>query len=157
MTLYGVRRPHSYSCSHMYIDIWVGTLHVIHLCTLVVLIQISIAQSLATWTFAWIINSSAQFHIPDFVCYRQDLTSSSGGLLIYVRADLPHRRLNHIEINGNGFESLCTEITIGKTKTVLCCVYKHPKCTNDFFQQYMSKLGDAILQTYDDFVFELLP
>ena len=39
--------------------------------------------------------TNAQFHIPDFVCYRQDLTSSSGGLLIYVRADLPHRRLNH--------------------------------------------------------------
>ena len=97
--------------------------------------------------------TNAQFHIPDFVCYRQDLTSSSGGLLIYVRADLPHRRLNHIEINCNGFESLCTEITIGNTKTMLCCVYKHPKVTNDFFKQCMSKLGDAILQTYDDFVF----
>ena len=67
MTLYGVRRPHSYSCYHMYIDIWLGTLHVIHLCTLVVLIQISIAQSLATCTFAWIINGSAQFHIPDLI------------------------------------------------------------------------------------------
>ena len=97
--------------------------------------------------------TNAQFHIPDFVCYRQDLTSSSGGLLIYVRADLPHRRLNHIEINYNGFESLCTEITIGNTKTVLCCVYKHPKVTNHFFKQCMSKLGDAILHTYDDFVF----
>ena len=97
--------------------------------------------------------TNAKFHIPDFVCYRRDLTSSSGGLHIYVRADLPHRRLNHIEINNNGFESLCTEITIGNTKTVLCCVYKHPKVTNDFFKQCMSKLGDAILQTYDDFVF----
>ena len=73
--------------------------------------------------------TNAQFHIPDFVCYRQDLTSSSGGLLIYVRADLPHRRLNHIEINYNGFESLCTEIT----KTVLCCVYKHPKDLCDLY------------------------
>ena len=97
--------------------------------------------------------TNAQFHIPDFVCYRQDLTTSNGGLLIYVRADFPHRRLNHIEINYNGFESLCTKITIGNTKTVLCCVYKHSKVSNDFFKQCMSKLGDAILQTYDDFVF----
>ena len=28
------------------------------------------------------INLNAQFHIPDFVCYRQDFTSSSEGLLI---------------------------------------------------------------------------
>ena len=49
----------------------------------------------------------AQFAAQDFSTHRQDLTSSSGGLFVYVRADLPHRRLKHAEINENGFESLC--------------------------------------------------
>ena len=34
-----------------------------------------------------------QFAAQDFTIHRQDLTSSSGGLLAYVRADLQHRRL----------------------------------------------------------------
>ena len=59
---------------------------------------------------------SAQFPAHDYSLYRQDVSSSSGELLIYVRADLPHRRLNYAEINEHGFESLCMEITVGKKK-----------------------------------------
>ena len=70
---------------------------------------------------------SAQFPAHDYSLYRQDVSSSSGGLLVYVRADLSYRRLNHAEINVEGFESLCIEITVGKTTTILSCIYKHPK------------------------------
>ena len=67
----------------------------------------------------------AQFAAQDFTIYRQDLTSSSGVLRAYVRADLPHRRLQHAEINEHGFESSCMEVTIGKVKTVIVFVYIH--------------------------------
>ena len=59
--------------------------------------------------------------------YRQDVSSSSGGLLIYIRADLPQRRLDYAEINEHGIESLCMEVTVGKTTIVLACIYKHLK------------------------------
>ena len=55
----------------------------------------------------------AQFAAQDFTIHKPDLTSSSGGLLAYVQADLPHRRLQHVEINEHGFESLCMEVTNG--------------------------------------------
>ena len=61
---------------------------------------------------------SEQFPAQDYSLYRQDVSSSSGGLLIYVRADLPHRRLKYAEKNEDGFESLCMEVTVGKTTTV---------------------------------------
>ena len=28
---------------------------------------------------------------------------------------------------------MCIEITIGKSKTIITCVYKHPKVSHDFF------------------------
>ena len=92
----------------------------------------------------------AQFPAHDYSLYRQDVSSSSGGLLVYVRADLPHRRLNHAEINVEGFESLCMEITVGKTTTILSCIYKHPKLKNDVFKCYLSNMADSALRTHSD-------
>ena len=81
------------------------------------------------------------------------MTSSSGGLLVYVRADLPHRRLKHAEINENGFESLCMEVTVGKVKTVLICVYKHPFMKDAPFKSYMSLIADTLFKTHNNLVF----
>ena len=46
---------------------------------------------------------NAQFAAQDYAIFRKDLTPSSGGLLIYIRADLPHRRLKNTEEKENGF------------------------------------------------------
>ena len=51
-----------------------------------------------------------------FELYRQDFTSKSGGLLVHVRDDIPQRRLPLAEVNSDGFESICIEITIGNKK-----------------------------------------
>ena len=59
---------------------------------------------------------SAQFSVEDFTLHRQDLTALSGGLIVYIRSDLPHRRHKYAEVNFDGFESLCIEVTIGNTK-----------------------------------------
>ena len=48
------------------------------------------------------LNSSfpkSQCGIRDYVLYRQDLKSSSDGLIVHFRDDLPHRRLFNSEIN----------------------------------------------------------
>ena len=96
---------------------------------------------------------NAQFAAQDYSIFRQDLTSSSGGLLIYMRADLPHRRLQNAEVNADGFESLCMEVTIGKTKTAIICVYKHPTLKNDIFKRHVYTVADVLLRTHEDLVF----
>ena len=73
--------------------------------------------------------SNAQFEVPGYTIHRQDCTHSSGGLFIYVRSDIPHRRLFNLEINEN--ESLSMEFSIGKVKTILSCIYKQPKVSNE--------------------------
>ena len=76
---------------------------------------------------------NSQFKVQNYELYRSDFTANSGGLLVHIRDDLPHRRLKSLEINSGGFESICIEITIGKSKTVISSIYKHPYVKNDFF------------------------
>lgn len=93
-----------------------------------------------------------QFNIEGYSLYRQDCTSSSGGLLIYLRSDLPQRRLENIECNSNGIESLCIEIIVGKCKTIIACVYKHPKVANEIFKDCMSEMADKLLISCQDLI-----
>ena len=72
----------------------------------------------------------SQFGLGDYVLYRQDLKSSSGGLIVYIRDDLTHRRLFNSEINEYGFESLCI-----------------------VFLKCMSRITDSILISHEDFAF----
>ena len=95
----------------------------------------------------------AQFNVQGYNIFRQDNTSSSGGLIIYVRSDIPHRRLINAEYNHDGIESLCLELTIGKTKTVFSCVYKHPKVEHTIFKERLGQITDYLLQSYNDLVF----
>ena len=95
---------------------------------------------------------NAQFQIEGYSIFRQDKSSTSGGLLTYIRSDLPHRRLPLCENNSEGVESLCLEVTIGKSKTVICTIYKNPKVSNATFQNILCKIIDNVLQVSSDFV-----
>ena len=41
--------------------------------------------------------------------------------------------------------SICVELTIAKWKTVISCVYKHPKVPNDVFMKCITKITDSVL------------
>ena len=69
----------------------------------------------------------SQFMVEGYSLYRQNLTNSSGGLLVNVRDDLPHRRMAHVEINKDGFKSLCLELTIGNQKLLSHVYINTPK------------------------------
>ena len=92
----------------------------------------------------------AMFNVTGYDQFRQDLTERSGGLVVFVRDDVSRRRLTEVEINKNGFESLCVEITIGKQKTVFACVYKHPSVSNATFKETMCTLIDSLLLKSND-------
>ena len=96
----------------------------------------------------------AQFNVQGYNIFPQDNTSSSGGLIIYVRSDIPHRLLTNAEQNKNdGIESLCLELKIGKTKTAFSCVYKHPKVKHTVFKKSLGQIADYLLQSNNDLVF----
>ena len=93
------------------------------------------------------------YRVKNFELYRQDNTSKSGGLLVHVRDDIPQRRLPPAEVNSNGFESICIELTIGNNKTVITSFYKHPSVKNDAFKKHFSQIIDYLLRNYDDLIF----
>ena len=96
---------------------------------------------------------NAQFYVDGFTVYRQDKSSTSGGLLIYVRSDIAHRRVTRFECNADGVESLCIEFIIGKSKSVAACIYKHPRVKDSLFLQKMTHIADALCLNYDDYFF----
>ena len=79
------------------------------------------------------------------VIHRQDYTYSSGGLFIYARSDVFHRRLFNVENKENRSEFLSIEFPIGKVKTIVSYTYKHPKVTNALFKTYFSQMCDSIV------------
>ena len=96
---------------------------------------------------------NSQFSAQDFTLHRKDNTASSGGLIVYVRSDLPHRRLHNAECEADGIETLCVEVTIGNSKTILVCVYKHPKVKSDIFIDEMCKMSNILAQVCDDYIY----
>ena len=49
-----------------------------------------------------------EFQLEGYKCHRKDRTTNSGGLLVWVRSDLPHRRLPYMEFQNvsNHVESM---------------------------------------------------
>ena len=65
----------------------------------------------------------AQFNVDRFCIYRQDYTTSSGGILVYMRSDRAHHSLIQHEINMGSFESMCIEVNNKKLLKVYFCFW----------------------------------
>ena len=81
-----------------------------------------------------------QFRIKNYELYRQDYTSKSGGIIVHLRDDIPQRRVEYAKVNCDGFESICIEVTVGSSKSVITSFYKHPRVKHDSFKLYFSKV-----------------
>ena len=68
---------------------------------------------------------SAQFSVKNYALHRQDRNVHGGGIVTYIRSDLPHRRRTDIESNGNGIETIVLEVQLHeKEKWFICSCYK---------------------------------
>ena len=73
-----------------------------------------------------------QFNVPGFKCHRADRNSRGGGIIAYVRNNLPHRRRDDLEIVVNlPVEALVIEIMVRKEVWLFICLYSpHNKHNN---------------------------
>ena len=97
---------------------------------------------------------SQQFDIEGYgIPYRLDKNASSGGVLIYVRGDIPCRELTNHGIENNNIEGIFLEINLRKTKWLLFGGYNNNKSNVDNFlskvgpilDHYMCKLDNLLL------------
>ena len=91
-----------------------------------------------------------QFTIDNFQMYRKDRNQHGGGLLVYVRSDLPSRRVPELETTQ--VETLTIELIIEKTKWLLISAYKPPSLSDLCFVDEFSTLLDKVFSLSDNVV-----
>ena len=75
---------------------------------------------------------NAQFEVENYILHRKDCKASEGGLMLYVRNDMPQFRRSDLESfsfndSKGRIELLVIEMTIYKEKWLFVCLYKQPK------------------------------
>ena len=94
----------------------------------------------------------AQFKIDGFTTpFRLDRTSNGGGLMIFVREDIPCKILNRHKFPDD-IEGLFIEINLRKTKWLLFGAYKPPSQNLSYFLDSLSAALDIYLKFYDNFL-----
>ena len=88
------------------------------------------------------------FDVDGYSQFRQDKTELSGGIVVFVRDDLHHRRKPELELNVDGIESVCVEVEIGTKKTLFSCVYKNPSVTDTTFKENIYAFTDRLFSVY---------
>ena len=88
---------------------------------------------------------TAQFHISNFVLHRKDRNSHGGGIITYIRSDLPHRRRFDLELNVNTFEFIILEVQFyNKEKWFICSCYKPPGVKDSVFERSFNELLNSL-------------
>ena len=90
-----------------------------------------------------------QFHVNDFKCTRRDHNANGGGIMVYVRSDIPHHRRTDIEDCINtycGLEIIILECIFRKhEKWAVIVGYKPPAVKNvDFCNAFASLCGTTL-------------
>ena len=93
---------------------------------------------------------TAQFLLNGFCKpYRLDRSSNGGGILLYVRDDIPSRLLTDYKIKDN-LELFFVEVNIRKKKWLLGCSYNPHKNNISNHLHHLNKGLDVYLKSYDN-------
>ena len=96
---------------------------------------------------------SPQFHATGYKCHRADRNQHGGGIMAYVRNDLPHRRRSHLEHAAlKPVEAMIIEMIIRNEKWLLMCLYD---AKSEFKSQCCDTI-EAILETVQSKQFSIV-
>ena len=86
---------------------------------------------------------SAQFGIQGHRVFRKDRNANGGGVMVFLRSDLPSRQLTELE--HPHLESVAIECTINETKWIIHAMYRPPSGNATTFYNDFSKCLDETL------------
>ena len=90
------------------------------------------------------------FEIPGFKePFRKDRNKHGGGIMVFVREDIPSRELTTVKFREN-IEGLFIEINLRKSKWLLFATYKPPSFSKEKFFDITCNALDAYGKTYDN-------
>ena len=87
----------------------------------------------------------AQFHVTGYSHRRMDNKADSGGLIMYIRDDIPNRPRCDIEESDTDLESMCMDVTIDKEKWLILTIYCRPPTNQRILEEKMSVMLDKML------------
>ena len=95
---------------------------------------------------------TAQFMIDGFCKpYRRDRNGNGGGLLIYVREDIPSKELTDHNFPDD-IEGIFVELNFRKTKWLLMGTYHPPNQSDQYYFNNVSNSLDMYIFKYDHFL-----
>lgn len=83
--------------------------------------------------------------------YRKDRDRHGGGILIYVREDIPSKELKKHNLP-NDIEGIFVEINLRKTKWLIFGTYHPPKQSDDYYFKQVGNSLDLYCQNYEKFL-----
>ena len=96
--------------------------------------------------------SDSQFVLNGFKKpYRLDITKNSGGLLFYIRSNLPSRQLKEFSIS-HSLQAIPIELTLKDSKWLIIIVYNPYTFLGPTFINLLSDLLDFYLKKYDNYL-----
>ena len=94
-----------------------------------------------------------QFLIPGYKKpYRKDRNRNGGGIIVYVREDIPSRKLDQFKLDDD-IEGIFIEINLRKSKLLMLAIYRPPSSSKS---QYLNSVGNAVdfySKTYQNVVY----
>ena len=103
-----------------------------------------------------------QFHIEGYKCpYRKDRNKNGGGVLIYVRDDIPSKELHkhtfpdvifNMEDSQGPIEGIFVEINLRKCKWLLFGTYHRPSQNDNYYFDTVTHALDIYAKNYDKFL-----
>ena len=95
---------------------------------------------------------TGQFLMPGYKKpYRKDRNIHGGGILVYVRDDIPCKELNHFDIGGNT-EGIFVELNFRKSKWLLLAAYKPPDVPKNNCFDNITKALDFYSKNYENVI-----
>ena len=83
--------------------------------------------------------------------YRMDRNRNGGGIMIYVRDDIPSKQLNRHDFPSD-IEGIFIELNFKKVKWLLLGTYHPPNASDSYYFEKLSNSLDLYIDTYDKFV-----
>ncbi len=84
---------------------------------------------------------------PKFKVYRKDKSSNSGGLIAWIRADIPQQRVYDLELDceQNHIESMIFELKVKKEIWYIIFAYKNPSVSNNVFLDKLKNVYESVI------------
>ena len=94
----------------------------------------------------------AQFCIPGYKKpFRKDRNAHGGGIIVYVREDIPSRELNSFKID-EGVEGMFIEINLRKSKWLVLATYKPPDHSKEQYFDFIRNSLDFYSEKYKNII-----